>query len=194
MASQLTLILWSDHPADPSLASDLAAQAAAQIFRSSSQHAAVVSATSVDIAVHDIEAAVAAFAEAEVPQVAPPAPVVVDPPADASPDNAPPAVVPEPQPTNADGTPIPAPDVAVPEGTTAASAGLVSAPISDPATQVVDSDEHLAVLVQLFEALTPEQKAELDAEVTTLEDAHAALERIYAPLVEAEATVDPPVA
>lgn len=173
MASQLTIILWTDHPADPSLASDLAAQAAAQVFRSSSMQAAVVSATSVDIQVHDIEAAVAAFAETPEPTAVvttevPAAPAVVEP---ASPEVVPADVDPP----------------AVPEGTTAASAGLVSVPVPDPATPLVDSDEHMAVLVKLFEGLTDEQKAQLDSEVQTMEDAHAALETIYAPLVAASA-------
>lgn len=216
MASQITLILWTDHPADPSLASDLAQQAAAQIFRSSSLAAAVISATSTDIQVHDIEAAVKAFADAEAPEVAPAEPVVVT---DEVFGVAPPSD-PEPQPTYSDGAPIPTPAVevappvtevvsaplavvdtpaaetapadvpevvppAVAPDATAASAGLVT-PLPDPATQVVDSDEHMAVLVQLFEALSPEEKTTLDAEVHTLEDAHAALERIYAPLVALE--------
>lgn len=180
MASQITLILWTDHAPDISLASDLAQQAAAQVYRSSGLAAAVISATATDIQVHDIEAAVQAFADAEAPQEVPESPVAL------------PTLIgpaPEPQPTTADGTPIPTPDVAPPAvdpSTTAASAGLVSAPLPDPSTQIVDSDEHMAVLVQLFEALSPEQKVELDAEVHTLEDAHAALERIYAPLVALE--------
>lgn len=191
MASQITLILWTDHAPDVSLASDLAQQAAAQVYRSSGLAAAVISATATDIQVHDIEAAVQAFADAEAPQEVavstpmPPAPVLIAEPT----SDAPTIVTPEPQPVNAEGTPIPAPDVAPPAvdpSTTAASAGLVSAPLPDPTTQIVDSDEHMAVLVQLFEALSPEQKAELDAEVHTLEDAHAALERIYAPLVALE--------
>lgn len=207
MASQITLILWTDHPADPSLASDLAQQAAAQIFRSSSLAAAVISATSTDIQVHDIEAAVKAFADAEAPEVTPmpEAPVLVpaEPSSDAPTIVTPvePVVVtdevfgvlppsdPEPQPTYSDGAPIPTPEVippAVSPDATGASAGLVSTPLPDPTTQIVDSDEHMAVLVQLFEALSPEEKTALDAEVHTLEDAHAALERIYAPLVALE--------
>jgi hypothetical protein len=214
MASQLTLILWTDHAADQSLASDLASEAVKQIFRSTSQQGVVISATAVTLEADEVHAAVAAFADEETTAIVVP-----------TPDPAPPVVVPEPQPTNADGTlipvpdaqpvntapdaqpvstPVPVPDPAVPDGTTAASAGLVptpdvqptSAPVPDPATQVVDSDEHMAVLVQLFEALTPEQKAQLDAEVQTMEDAHAALERIYAPLValETPAPDAPPVA
>lgn len=184
MASQITLILWTDHPADNSLASDLAQAAAAQVYRSSSQQAAVVSATSVDIQVHDIEAAVAAFAPtpAEVP-----APVVeASPVPDVTTEvSAAPAAVDAPVAEVAPA--VVTPDVtspAVPEGTTGASAQSVP----DPALPVVTSDEHMAVLVQLFEGLTDEQKAQLDTEVKTMEDAHAALEAIYTPLIALEAT------
>lgn len=183
MASQITLILWTDHAPDISLASDLAQQAAAQVYRSSGLAAAVISATATDIQVHDIEAAVQAFADAEAPQEA--APVEVTAPVTEV-VSAPVAVVETPV---AETAPVDVQEVvppAVDPSATAASAGLVSAPLPDPTTQIVDSDEHMAVLVQLFEALSPEQKTELDAEVHTLEDAHAALERIYAPLVALE--------
>jgi hypothetical protein len=94
MASQLTLILWTDHPADASLASDLAQEATRQIFRSTSQGAAVVSATAVTMEAHDIAAAVEAFAP-EIDEGETPTPDVQSAP-----------VVTEPQPTNADGTPL----------------------------------------------------------------------------------------
>lgn len=207
MASQLVIVLWTDHPADNSLASDLAQLCAAQVYRSTSQLAAVVSATSEPLEVHQVTAAVDAFAAQDAPvveQVTPAAvttepspyapdgslavlpdatpvvttdvsaaPVVVDPPA----AETAPAVV------QSDVTPP-----AVAQDATAASSGLATVP--DPSTPLVDSDEHMAVLVKLFGALTPEQKAKLDEEVHTMEDAHAALEAIYAPLAALETPVD----
>lgn len=215
MASQLVIVLWTDHPADNSLASDLAQLCAAQVYRSTSQLAAVVSATSEPLEVHQVTAAVDAFAASESPEVAAPVvvPAVTPLPAAPSavlvtpePDAVPPVpgtyvrpvdVVVEPQPTNPDGSVIPTPDAApvvvtpdpaVAQDATAASSGLATVP--DPSTPLIDSDEHMAVLVKLFAALTPEQKAKLDEEVHTMEDAHAALEAIYAPLAALETPVD----
>lgn len=89
MASEITVTLWTDHPADRSLASDLATEAAKQVFRSSGYSAAVAGFTAREISPSDI--------------VPVPAPPVVEP------SETPVVVEPEPQPTNPDGTPIPTP-------------------------------------------------------------------------------------
>lgn len=89
MASEITVTLWTDHPADRSLASDLATEAAKQVFRSSGYSAAVAGFTAREISPSDI--------------VPVPVPPVV------GPSETPAVVEPEPQPTNPDGTPGAAP-------------------------------------------------------------------------------------
>lgn len=71
MASEIILTLWSDLPASVSLAADLAAEAAKQVFRSTGQQTCVVSSSSREVtALLEDGVTVAATAQAEADEAA----------------------------------------------------------------------------------------------------------------------------